>query len=183
MESVRNSQKHLQTTLLKPTRFGERQRGTGQMDTASAALLKPSLNCFRRVFTRSKIIEGRSFYSYLRLGIFADGSSLLLLVEIWFGLFYLRLQFGFVFCAYGGNLVWSSLLTVPPPLSGTLCNLVSKSPQNMEKIAWFPGGEKCVESCHVSGCSVLYWSRLPSVPKTITLQHLICGQFILGAVT
>ena len=29
-----------------------------------------------------------------------------------------------------------------------LCNLIRKSPQNMEKVARFPG----VESCHVSGC-------------------------------
>ena len=32
------------------------------------------------------------------------------------------------------------------------CTLVRKSPQNVEKIARFPGGEKSVESCHVSGC-------------------------------
>ena len=39
------------------------------------------------------------------------------------------------------------------PLSpGLLCNLVRKSPQNVEKIARFPGGEKGEESCHVSGC-------------------------------
>ena len=35
---------------------------------------------------------------------------------------------------------------------GLLCNLVRRSPQNVEKIARFPGGEKSVESCHVSGC-------------------------------
>ena len=39
------------------------------------------------------------------------------------------------------------------PLSpGFLCNLVGKSPQNVEKIARFPDGEKGAESCHVSGC-------------------------------
>ena len=35
---------------------------------------------------------------------------------------------------------------------GFLCNLVRTWPQNVEKIAQFPGGEKSVESCHVSGC-------------------------------
>ena len=34
----------------------------------------------------------------------------------------------------------------------TLCNLARKSPQNVEKIARFPGGEKSIESRHVSGC-------------------------------
>ena len=37
----------------------------------------------------------------------------MLTVEIWFGLFYLRLKFGLVFFAYGGKSVWSFLLTVP----------------------------------------------------------------------
>ena len=35
---------------------------------------------------------------------------------------------------------------------GLLCNSVRKWPQNVEKIARFPGGEKNVESCHVCGC-------------------------------
>ena len=35
---------------------------------------------------------------------------------------------------------------------GFLCNFVRKRPQNVEKIARFPGREKSVESCHVSGC-------------------------------
>ena len=35
-------------------------------------------------------------------------------------------------------------------------NLVRKSPQKVEKIARFPGGEKSVESCHVSDCDVLF---------------------------
>ena len=35
---------------------------------------------------------------------------------------------------------------------GLLCNLVRKWPQNVEKIAPFPGGEKSAESCHVFGC-------------------------------
>ena len=39
-----------------------------------------------------------------------------------------------------------------PFLQVFLCNLVRKSPQNVEKIARFPGGEKSAESCHVSGC-------------------------------
>ena len=33
-----------------------------------------------------------------------------------------------------------------------MCNLVRKSPQNVEKMAQLPGGERCVKSCHVSGC-------------------------------
>ena len=33
-----------------------------------------------------------------------------------------------------------------------MCNSVRGSPQNVEKIARFPGGEICVKSCHVSGC-------------------------------
>ena len=36
--------------------------------------------------------------------------------------------------------------------SGLLCNVGRKSPQHAEKIARFPGGEKTVESWHVSGC-------------------------------
>ena len=40
-------------------------------------------------------------------------------------------------------------LPFPP---GFPCNLVRKSPQNVDKIARFPGGAKRVESCHVSGC-------------------------------
>ena len=35
---------------------------------------------------------------------------------------------------------------------GFLCNLVRSWPQDVEKIARFLGGEKSVESCHVSGC-------------------------------
>ena len=35
---------------------------------------------------------------------------------------------------------------------GFLCNLVRKSPQNVERIARFPGGVKVAESCHVSSC-------------------------------
>ena len=35
---------------------------------------------------------------------------------------------------------------------GLLCNLVRKRPQNVEKIARLPGGEKSAQSCHVSGC-------------------------------
>ena len=34
---------------------------------------------------------------------------------------------------------------------GLLCNLERKLSQNMEKIGRFPGREKSVESCHVSG--------------------------------
>ena len=35
-------------------------------------------------------------------------------------------------------------------------NLVRKSAQNVEKISQLPGGEKSVESCHVSGCHVFF---------------------------
>ena len=35
---------------------------------------------------------------------------------------------------------------------GLLWSLARKWPQNVEKVARFPGGEKGVESCHVSGC-------------------------------
>ena len=42
----------------------------------------------------------------------------------------------------------------PFSLSRSLCNLVRRSPQNVEKIARFPGGENSVESCHVCGCHV-----------------------------
>ena len=42
---------------------------------------------------------------------------------------------------------------------GSLCNLVRKWPQNVEKVAGFPGGEKSVESCHVSGCHGFFRSR------------------------
>ena len=51
---------------------------------------------------------------------------------------------------------------------GLLCNLERKWPQNVEKIARFPGGEKGVESCHVCGCHGCFgpdfcfsWSCLP----------------------
>ena len=37
-------------------------------------------------------------------------------------------------------------------LQGFLCSSVGKSPQNVEKIARFPGGEKSAESCHACGC-------------------------------
>ena len=39
-----------------------------------------------------------------------------------------------------------------PFLQVSLCNLERKWPQNVEKVARFPGGEKSVESCHVCGC-------------------------------
>ena len=44
--------------------------------------------------------------------------------------------------------------------SASRCNLVRKLPQNVEKIARFPGGEKSVESCHVSGCHGFFRSRI-----------------------
>ena len=39
-----------------------------------------------------------------------------------------------------------------PSSPDSICNLVRKSPQNMEKMARAPGGEKCIKSWHVSGC-------------------------------
>ena len=42
---------------------------------------------------------------------------------------------------------------------GSLCNFVSKWAQDVEKFARFPGGEKRVESCHVSGCHGFFPSR------------------------
>ena len=44
---------------------------------------------------------------YLRLVFVAYG-------QLAWSLFYLRVTFGLVFFAYGGKLVWSFLLTVPP---------------------------------------------------------------------
>ena len=43
---------------------------------------------------------------YLQFGIFFTYGWSLLLTEIWFGPFYLRLKFGLVFFAYGGRSVW-----------------------------------------------------------------------------
>ena len=61
---------------------------------------------------------GGSFYLrlglfYLRLVFVTYGGLFLLTVKLWFGLFYLRFNFGLVFFAYGGTSVWSFLLTVP----------------------------------------------------------------------
>ena len=52
---------------------------------------------------------------YLRLGIFTCGWSLLLAV-VWLGSFYTRLKFSWIFLAYRGNTVWSSVHTAPPGL-------------------------------------------------------------------
>ena len=41
-----------------------------------------------------------------------------------------------------------------------LCNLVRKSPQNVEKTARFMGGEKSVESCQISGCHAFFSPRV-----------------------
>ena len=49
-----------------------------------------------------------------------------------------------------------SLVDLFPSSPGLLCSLVRKSPQNVEKIARSPFREKCVESCHVSGCHGLF---------------------------
>ena len=59
----------------------------------------------------SFLLTARSFL--LTVGLCYLRWSFLLTVEIWFGLFYLRLKFGLVFFAYGGKSVWSFLLTVP----------------------------------------------------------------------
>ena len=53
---------------------------------------------------------------------------------------------------------------------GFLCSLVRKSPQNVEKIAQFPGGEKIAESCHVPGCHGFYGPDIfpfPDIPVRI----------------
>ena len=44
------------------------------------------------------------------------------------------------------------LVDVIPFSPGFMCKLARKSPQDVEKIARFPGGEKGAESCHVCGC-------------------------------
>ena len=55
-------------------------------------------------------LTARSFL--LTVGVCYLRWSFLLTVKIWFGLFYLRLNYGLVFFAYGGKSVWSFLLTV-----------------------------------------------------------------------
>ena len=56
------------------------------------------------------LLTARSFL--LTVGLCYLRWSFLLTVKIWFALFYLRLNYGLVFFAYGGKLVWSFLLTV-----------------------------------------------------------------------
>ena len=58
----------------------------------------------------SFLLTARSFL--LTVGLCYLRWSFLLTVKIWFGLFYLRLNYGLVFFAYGGKSVWSFLLTV-----------------------------------------------------------------------
>ena len=56
---------------------------------------------------------------------------------------------------------------------GFLCSLVGKSPQNMERIARFPGREKSVESCHVSGCHGSFGPDIRifvSLPQSLSLS-------------
>ena len=60
----------------------------------------------------SFLLTARSFL--LTVGLCYLRWSFLLTVEIGFGLFYLRFNFGLVFFTYGGKSVWSFLLTVPP---------------------------------------------------------------------
>ena len=52
-------------------------------------------------------------FFFLTLGLCYLRWSFLLTVEIWFGLFYLRLKFGLVFFAYGGKSDWSFYLRFP----------------------------------------------------------------------
>ena len=59
----------------------------------------------------SFLLTTRSFL--LTVGLCYLRWSLLLTVEIRFGLLYSHLKFGLVFFAHGGKLVWSFLLTVP----------------------------------------------------------------------
>ena len=45
--------------------------------------------------------------------------------------------------------------------------LVGKSPENVEKIARFPGGGKGAESCHVCGC---HGFLVPAFASFLALQ-------------
>ena len=55
---------------------------------------------------------------------------------------------------------------------GLLCNVVRKSPQNVEKIARFPGGEKGTESCHVSvWLSWFFRSSEKSITRNLHTFH------------
>ena len=58
---------------------------------------------------------------------------------------------------------------------GLLCNIIRKRPQNVEKIARFPGGEKSLESCHVCGCHGFFGSRQNEFPEIPCV-----GLFLLG---
>ena len=60
---------------------------------------------------------------------------------------------------------------------GLLCNLVRTSPQNVEKIARCPGGEKSVESCHVCGC---HGFSGPEFTKDENSQGLIFVMILIG---
>ena len=57
---------------------------------------------------------------------------------------------------------------------GLLCNQVRKSPQKVEKIARFLGGEKSLESCHVSALSFLslfFWKKARKTTKKTRTLH------------
>ena len=74
---------------------------------------------------------------------------------------------------------------------GFLCNLVRKSPQNLETIACCLGRAKCVKCCCVSGCSVSWsqymqyafcWSLLPDHTYAADLHNdhnHVCKGYIL----
>ena len=57
-----------------------------------------------------------------------------------------------------------------------LCKLVRKAPQNVEKIARFPDGEKGAESCHVCGC---HGSFGPDILVSPILEIVVRSEAIL----
>ena len=63
-------------------------------------------------------------------------------------------------------------------ISCVLSSLVRKWPQNVEKFARFPGGEKSVESCHVCGCHGFF--LVPTIPLFVSAtpqQTELCVKF------
>ena len=62
-----------------------------------------------------------------------------------------------------------SPVDVFPFSPGILCNLVRKSPQSVEKLARFPGGEKCTEFCHIPDCH----GSVPYTKKCLDLWALV----------
>ena len=67
-----------------------------------------------------------------------------------------------------------------PFAPGFLCHLVRRSPKNLEKIVRFPGGQKSVKSCHISGCHGFF--RFP-VPRKSRRTPVVCVGEVLSAYT